>query len=147
MSTLICFALKEETVPFRKMATGKSGIAILITGVGRQNAERSVRKFLAGGVSVPASRLVSSLAPPKFVLTCGFAGGLDPDLKLGDEVFEMPLAPSLTPPGGERVASGRVRGFFEFRQKLPAGFGEQFGFGTGNKRVAVHGDFQSAKRS
>jgi adenosylhomocysteine nucleosidase len=100
MSTLICFALKEEAAPFRKIAAGKSGISILFTGLGRQNAEKSVREFLAGGASVPASRqhnaltgqarLVSSLAPPDLVLTCGFAGGLNPDLKLGSVVFEMP---------------------------------------------------------
>ena len=53
---LICFALKEEAAPFRKIAAGKSGIAILLTGIGRQNAEKSVREFLAGGASVLASR-------------------------------------------------------------------------------------------
>jgi hypothetical protein len=37
MSTLICFALKEEAAPFRKMAAGKSGISILIVGIVRQN--------------------------------------------------------------------------------------------------------------
>jgi hypothetical protein len=37
MSTLICFALKEEAAPFRKIAAGKSGITILLTGIGRQN--------------------------------------------------------------------------------------------------------------
>ncbi len=95
MSVLICFALKEEAAPFRKIATGKSGILILLTGIGRQNAEKSLREFLAGGASVPASRsqkqerLVSSLAPPELVLTCGFAGGLNPELKLGDMVFEI----------------------------------------------------------
>jgi hypothetical protein len=108
MSTLVCFALKEEAAPFRKIAAGKSGISILLTGLGRQNAEKTVREFLFGGASVPASRLVSSLAPPDFVLTCGFAGGLNPDLKPGEVVFEMsnvPLAPSLSPPGGERVSA------------------------------------------
>ena len=35
---LICFALKEEAAPFRKIAGGKSGITILLTGIGR--AER-----------------------------------------------------------------------------------------------------------
>jgi adenosylhomocysteine nucleosidase len=74
-NTLICFALKEEAAPFRKMAAGKSGISILITGIGRQNAEKSVREFLATN-------------SPKLVLTCGFAGGLNPDLKLGEVVFE-----------------------------------------------------------
>jgi hypothetical protein len=34
MSKLICFALKEEAAPFRKMAAGKSGISILIVGIG-----------------------------------------------------------------------------------------------------------------
>jgi adenosylhomocysteine nucleosidase len=95
MITHVCFALKEEAAPFRRMAAGTAAAAqaasILITGIGRRNAEKSVREFLAGhsgGASVPASRLVSSLAPPDYVLTCGFAGGLNPDLKAGDVVFE-----------------------------------------------------------
>ncbi len=89
MPTLVCFALKGEASPFRKIAAGNSGFAILITGIGRRNAGKSVREFLAGGASVPASRLVSSLALPELVLSCGFAGGLNPDLKLGDVVFEI----------------------------------------------------------
>jgi adenosylhomocysteine nucleosidase len=75
MSTLICFALKEEAAPFRKIAAGKTGITILHTGIGRQNAEKSLREFLA-------------THSPKLVLTCGFAGGLNPDLKLGEIIFE-----------------------------------------------------------
>jgi adenosylhomocysteine nucleosidase len=55
---------------------GKSGISILIVGIGRENAEKTVRKFLAE-------------SSPELVLTCGFAGGLNPDLKLGDVVFEL----------------------------------------------------------
>ena len=74
-STLICFALKEEAAPFRKIAAGKSGITILLTGIRRQNAEKSLREFLASN-------------SPKLVLTCGFAGGLNPDLKPGEVVFE-----------------------------------------------------------
>ena len=38
MSTLICFALKEEAAPFRKNAAGKTGITILHTGIGRQSS-------------------------------------------------------------------------------------------------------------
>ncbi len=79
MSTLICFALKEEAAPFRKVATRRPGVITLTTGIGRANAGKSVREFLAGG----------TLAPPDLVLTCGFAGGLNPDLKLGDVVFEI----------------------------------------------------------
>ena len=89
MSALICFALKEEAAPFRKIADGKSGISILVVGIGRQNAEKSTRDFLAGGASVPASRSHdNSPAQPNLVLTCGFAGGLNPELKLGEVVFE-----------------------------------------------------------
>jgi adenosylhomocysteine nucleosidase len=76
MHLLVCFALKEEAAPFRKIASGKSGISILITGIGRKKAEKSVREFL-------------SVNSPKLMLTCGFAGGLNPDLKLGDVVFEI----------------------------------------------------------
>ncbi len=92
---LICFALKVEAAPFRSGLRLGHPISILLTGIGRQNAEKSVREFLAGGASVPASRsqdqarLARTLAPPDLVLTCGFAGGLNPDLKLGDVVFEL----------------------------------------------------------
>ena len=46
MNTLICFALKEEAAPFRKIAAGnaataQANISILLTGIGRQNARRS----------------------------------------------------------------------------------------------------------
>jgi hypothetical protein len=34
--TLICFALKEEAAPFQKIAAGKTGITILLAGIGRQ---------------------------------------------------------------------------------------------------------------
>src|SRR5208283_241790 len=95
MHVLVCFALKEEAALFRKIAADKPGVAIIVTGVGRKNAEKSLREFLATN-------------SPELVLTCGFAGGLNPDLKLGDIVFEtanVPLAPSLSPPSGERVSA------------------------------------------
>ena len=78
MTTLICFALKEEAAPFHKLAARHPGVFTLIVGIGRQNAEKSVRNFLAGGSQ-----------PPKLVLTFGFAGGLNPDLKLGEVVFDV----------------------------------------------------------
>ena len=84
MSVLICFALKEEAAPFHKIMAARPGVFTIIVGIGRQNAGKSLREFLAGRPGVP----------PELVLTCGFAGGLNPDLKLGDVVFEMPLTPS-----------------------------------------------------
>jgi len=92
-STLVCFALKEEVAPFRKIAAGNSRISILITGIGRQNAEKSLREFLATNL-------------PEIVLTCGFAGGLNPDLKLGEIVFETvdeTLRPKLSATGAKPV--------------------------------------------
>jgi len=76
MHVLVCFALKEEAAPFRKTAAGRTDVSILITGIGRKNAEKSLREFLA-------------THSPELVLTCGFAGGLNPDLKLGEVVFEI----------------------------------------------------------
>jgi adenosylhomocysteine nucleosidase len=75
MSVLVCFALKEEAAPFRKIAAGKSGVDILLVGIGRQNAERSVREYLGAN-------------KPELVFTAGFGGGLNSDLKIGDVVFE-----------------------------------------------------------
>jgi uridine phosphorylase len=108
MSVLICFALKEEAAPFQKIAAEglRCGhpVSILLTGIGRQNAEKSVREFLgsapAPGAAVDASSTAKANdeAPfatregaraPQLVLTCGFAGGLNPNLKLGDVVFEI----------------------------------------------------------
>ena len=74
VETLVCFALDEEAMPFRKMAERIPDVSILITGIGRQNAETSLRKFLEKNL-------------PKLVLTCGFAGGLNPELETGDVVF------------------------------------------------------------
>src|SRR5882724_10225795 len=74
-SVLVCFALKEEAAPFRKTAAGKSGVSLLITGIGRGNSRRSlVNQF--------------TQSTPHLVFTCGFAGGLDPVLKIGDVIFE-----------------------------------------------------------
>jgi nucleoside phosphorylase len=83
MSTLICFALKEEAAPFHKIAVRHPGVITLTVGIGRANAEKSVRSFLAGDGKLP-----------ELVFTCGFAGGLNPDLKLGDVVFELSTANS-----------------------------------------------------
>ena len=86
MPVLVCFALKEEAAPFRTAAAERGGVAILVTGIGRRNAEKSLRDFLAGGSIPPGWRV----ARPDLVFTCGFAGGLNPDLKIGDVIFESP---------------------------------------------------------
>lgn len=108
MSILVCFALKEETAPFHAVAARHPGVITLIVGIGRQNAEKSVRGFLPS-------------VSPQLVLTCGFAGGLNPDLKIGDVVFEIPeatLTPALSHPMGE---GGRRTGEGLFARLVAAG--------------------------
>ena len=72
--TLVCFAVKEEATPFRKKVEGRPNLRIMVTGMGQRNAERSIREALGS-------------AKPGLVLTCGFAGGLKPELKHAQIVF------------------------------------------------------------
>ncbi len=72
---LVCFALSTEARPFRKYAATRRNICVLCTGMGQANAHRVVEREL--------SRL-----DPELVLTCGFAGGLRPELTLGTVLFE-----------------------------------------------------------
>jgi len=70
----VCFALAEEAGAFEKVCGDKAHV--FLTGIGRENAERATRNFLA------AHR-------PPLLMTCGFAGGLAPELKIGDVIFEI----------------------------------------------------------
>lgn len=73
--TLVCFALKEEAQPFRRFVAKRTGVTVLITGIGQHNARVAASKALA-------------LQSPQRVLTCGYAGGLNPALAIGDVIFE-----------------------------------------------------------
>ncbi|HEU5396070.1 MAG TPA: hypothetical protein VFV81_02815 [Verrucomicrobiae bacterium] len=92
---LVTFALKEEAGPFQKIAAGRPGdnVSILLTGIGKRNADKSLRGYLDQNA-------------PDAVLTCGFAGGLAPELKIGDVVFETTdpgLADKISAAGGKRM--------------------------------------------
>jgi nucleoside phosphorylase len=90
---LVCFALKAESAPFRRIARAFDNVAMLITGIGRQNAERSVRQVLAA-------------RKPARVFTCGFAGALTSDLPVGSVIFDTDdsgLEGRLTAAGARRV--------------------------------------------
>jgi adenosylhomocysteine nucleosidase len=75
--TLVCFAVKEEAAPFRKSVEKWPRVGILVTGMGQRNAERAIREALA-------------VVKPELVLTCGFAGGLNPELRPNQIVFSAP---------------------------------------------------------
>ncbi|MGA2862902.1 MAG: hypothetical protein ABSF95_00265 [Verrucomicrobiota bacterium] len=72
--TLVCFAVKAEAKAFTGLAAARPHLRTLLTGIGRRNAERAVRAALAR-------------EQPKLVLSCGFAGGLNPELAAGTVVF------------------------------------------------------------
>jgi adenosylhomocysteine nucleosidase len=74
-TTLVCFAVKEEAAPFMRVIHNHPACSVIVTGMGKLNAESAVRSFF-------------EQQKPNLVLTCGFAGGLDPELTLGTVVFE-----------------------------------------------------------
>ena len=71
---LVCFAVKEEARAFQKLSAGHSKIQVILVGIGKRNAERAILAALAK-------------ERPQLVLTCGFAGGLRPDIAMGTVVF------------------------------------------------------------
>src|SRR6266481_4649641 len=95
--TLICFAVKEEAASFKAAIASNpnSKIQILLTGMGQRNAAKSLRATLHHSHhSHPSHPSHHSTTPPlhqsttpSLVLTCGFAGALNPDLSLGTVLF------------------------------------------------------------
>jgi adenosylhomocysteine nucleosidase len=73
IKNLVCFALEDEARAFRKV--GDERAAVLVTGIGLENSKRVLEGFLKA-------------TTPERVFTCGFAGGLNPQLKSGEVVFE-----------------------------------------------------------
>lgn len=73
--TLVLFALPEEAKPFQNRVRELPGGRVLVTGMGRRNTERALAAEWRR-------------APPGLVLTCGFAGALDPALVLNTVLFE-----------------------------------------------------------
>lgn len=101
---LVCFALAEEARPFERLLARNAPVNVLVTGIGRHNAERSVRRTLDS-------------THPRLVLTCGFAGGLDPALAHGTVLFEADTVTEASPAtgalvGGLTAAGARAGRFY-----------------------------------
>jgi adenosylhomocysteine nucleosidase len=82
--TLVCFAVNAEARSFARLAASRPEVRILITGMGRRNAERALRGALGG-------------ERPRLVLSCGLAGGLNLELRSGAVLFAADDAPELAP--------------------------------------------------
>jgi len=105
---LITFAVAEEARPFQNLVGPRSDMRILLTGIGQRNAERAIRGALAQEL-------------PKLVLTCGFAGGLNPELATGTVVFcsdDSSLSTALQAAGARPVK-------FHCAEKVVATAGEK----------------------
>lgn len=72
---LVCFAVKEEAKFFKPWPSRSGPVQGWITGMGRKNAAESIREAVAA-------------VEPERVLTCGFAGGLNPELPLGAVIYD-----------------------------------------------------------
>jgi nucleoside phosphorylase len=81
-NTLFCFAVPGEARPFLKESGARCPTPVLITGMGRSNARKALRRHLTAD-------------KPDRVISCGFAGALDPTLKVGDIVFDAAQSPGL----------------------------------------------------
>lgn len=101
-TTLVCFAVKEEARPFKFLAANRPEIRVLITGMGARNAEQSVKTALA-------------TEKPGMVISCGFAGGLRPDLATGMVVFGGALDPALEK---KLLRAGAQRVLFHFAERV-----------------------------
>jgi len=84
VALLICFAVKEEAAFFAPQ-TFDGGCKVLITGMGRRNTstrfEQELKHF-----------------HPERVITCGFAGALNPNLRIGDLIFDADFDSGMSEP-------------------------------------------------
>lgn len=89
---LVCFAVKQEAAGFRRRLPAH--VTTLVTGMGADAAGRAIKARL-------------SERDWSFVLTCGFAGGLDPALPIGTVLCEtdedFPLRQALLDAGAVAV--------------------------------------------
>jgi adenosylhomocysteine nucleosidase len=104
VESLVCFALKEEAAPFRRFAGGRRQVDVLVTGIGKRNAERALREYLASH-------------KPARVLSCGFAGGLSSQLAPGMVVFAAAGQPELE---AELAKAGAQRARFHCAERVAA---------------------------
>jgi adenosylhomocysteine nucleosidase len=99
---LVCFAVKEEAAYFLPARSRSDAIQVRITGMGRRNAAEGIRHAV-------------TRMDPDCVLTCGFAGGLNPALSLGTVIFDQDFDAGVS----ERLMElGAVSGRFHCSKRV-----------------------------
>ena len=97
---LVCFAVRKEAAPFRRGLP--STVTVLVSGMGAAAAERATKEKLAA-------------RDWRMVLTCGFAGGLNPALPIGAVLCEadenFPLHQAL-------LGAGALAGRFHCAERV-----------------------------
>lgn len=99
---LVFFAVKEEAMEFHRLLKNRPRTRILFSGMGRKNAEVAINEALAN-------------FRPWLVLTCGFAGGLNPRLSKGTVVFSDPGDADIE---SRLLAAGAIGAKFHCAEKV-----------------------------
>lgn len=111
---LVCFAVEEEMKFFAPHRSGgevqlATTFQVWLTGIGRKNAAESIRKAIVR-------------MKPERVITAGFAGGLNPNLKFGTVVYEQDFDAGLGP---ELEDLGAVPAKFYCHRRVATTVGEK----------------------
>jgi adenosylhomocysteine nucleosidase len=96
---LVLFAVREEAKHFHPPGTN---CAVVVSGIGKANAERALLKSIEG-------------ESPRLVLTCGYAGGLNPRFKHGEVLFDADAGCEFT---GSLVKLGATPGQFHCAERI-----------------------------
>lgn len=118
---LVCFAVGEEASAFEKLVEKRGDVEVLLTGMGRRNAEGAIRAALVE-------------ERPQLVLSCGFAGGLRPELAAGTVLFE---GVGGTPLEAALAAAGARAGRFHCAERVAATVEEKRALWQGTGADAV----------
>jgi adenosylhomocysteine nucleosidase len=105
----VTFAVKEEAAPFLRATKTAAHLRAWITGMGRENARHAAQTMLAQ-------------TRPDWVITAGFAGGLDPRLTAGTVIYS---APAGSPLESKLEAAGARRARFHCAARIAVTAGEK----------------------